>query len=363
MGALIAERLTRDGHVVALIDRRPPAHGSTAASTALVMWAADVPLTRLADRCGEKDAGSAWRCVHQAVQALSETIGDDTEAVRWRGQPELYLSGRILDAQGLQAEARLRRSAGLPSEFLDPAEVRQRFDLPDRAALLSSDCFVVDPILLTVTMLRRAQARGATISFPADVVAIEHEQAGVALTLGDGRTLHARQAIIASGYEIARWYLPPSFTLGSSYAIATAPGVIPEWGKEVLIWEASSPYLYARATDDGRIVIGGEDEDLVDAPARDRLLQEKRGLLEARGAALLGVDGISADCAWAATFGTSPDGLPAIGRARNGSNIWIAAGFGGNGISFAALAASLIGDDICGKPQRTADLFNPYRFD
>ncbi|WP_309646739.1 FAD-dependent oxidoreductase, partial [Phenylobacterium sp.] len=39
MGAMLADRLSAAGRSVALLDRRPPAHGATAASTALVMWA------------------------------------------------------------------------------------------------------------------------------------------------------------------------------------------------------------------------------------------------------------------------------------------------------------------------------------
>lgn len=42
---MVAERLAGSGHRVALLDRRQPARGSTAASTALVMCTADVPLT------------------------------------------------------------------------------------------------------------------------------------------------------------------------------------------------------------------------------------------------------------------------------------------------------------------------------
>lgn len=37
MGAMLADRLAGEGMGVALVDRRPPAAGSTAASTALVM--------------------------------------------------------------------------------------------------------------------------------------------------------------------------------------------------------------------------------------------------------------------------------------------------------------------------------------
>jgi glycine/D-amino acid oxidase-like deaminating enzyme len=57
MGSMLAERLSADGHSGLLLDRRPPAMGSTAASTAQLMWAIDVPLCRLADDLGEAEAG------------------------------------------------------------------------------------------------------------------------------------------------------------------------------------------------------------------------------------------------------------------------------------------------------------------
>lgn len=291
MGAMIAERLSGEGHKVALVDRRPPAHGSTAASTALVMWAADVPLCQLIKERGEDHARRAWRRVHRAVKTLSDIIGGDADAVRWREQPELYLAGDLLDTRELATEAEVRQATGLPSTYLEPEIVRRHFDLPACAALLSSDCFVVDPIALTVAFLRRAQMRAATISFPADAIHIADEDGGVTLTMSDGRRLRAKQAVLASGYEVARWYLPTSFALSSSYAIATAPGVVPGWAEKALIWEASSPYLYARATSDGRIIIGGEDEDLDDPAARDRLIPAKRGMLEARGA-VMGLSGV-----------------------------------------------------------------------
>ena len=40
-GAFLAERLTRNGARVALIDRHAPATGSTAASTAMLLWELD----------------------------------------------------------------------------------------------------------------------------------------------------------------------------------------------------------------------------------------------------------------------------------------------------------------------------------
>lgn len=362
MGAMLAERLTAAGRRVALLDRRPPTRGATAASTALVMWAADTPLTALSETWGEAQAARRWRRVHAAVGDLAERIAALRIDCRWAARPELYLAGDVLDPAGLEREGLARQAAGLPSTVLPAGEVARQFGLPPRPALLSGDAYEVDPIALTAGLFARAAERGSTLTWPVDVTAVTATAEGVRLVLADGATVQAAHCILATGYEAARDHLPPAFRLGSSFAIATAPGVAPLWTGDALIWEAADPYLYARATADGRVIIGGEDEDFVDPVRRDALLAAKRATLERRGAALLGIDGLSAACSWSATFGGSPDGLPAIGRARGHDNLWLAAGFGGNGVTFASLAASLVTAALTGEPDPDEACFSPYRF-
>lgn len=358
VGAMLADRLARDGRQVLLIDRRPPAHGATAASTALVMWAADVPLTHLAREIGEDQAARRWRRVYAAMCDLAghiDATGIDCTRI---DRPELYLAGTLLDKVGLRAEDDMRRAHGLPSTLLDADAVADRFGIAPRAALLSDGCYEVDPVRLTLGLLRRARENGAHAYFPADVVALD----GTTLLLDDGGRVDADRIVLAGGYERPTWFLPPAFSVGSSYAIATAPGTAPLWRDDAMIWEAASPYLYTRATADGRIIAGGEDEDFADAERRDALIGEKSGTIAAKLAAMIQVDDIAIDCAWSAAFGGSPDGLPAIGRAANHDHVWLASAFGGNGVSFAALATEIIAGDLAGTPDPDAACFDPYRF-
>ena len=130
-----------------------------------------------------------------------------------------------------------------------------------------------------------------------------------------------------------------------------------------MIWEAADPYLYVRATADGRVIVGGMDEDIVQSAARDAMIPAKTRALEQAASRLFNGEVIDADCAWAATFGGSPDGLPAIGRVRDVPRVWLANGFGGNGVTFASLAAGLIAADLSGQPDAAAAFFSPYRFE
>jgi len=362
MGAMLADRLAAAGRGVALFDRRPPAHGSTAASTALVMWGADVPLSHLAQRIGEQEAARRWRRVHAAVRRLAEHIDDTGIDCGRIDRPELYLAGTLLDDDALRAEGDARRRAGLPSDDLDADAVARRFGIAPRVALLSRDSYEVDPVRLTLALLARARKNGATACFPVDVTRLEQQGDATLLWTGDGHRIVAREVILATGYERATWFLPPAFAINSSYAIATPPGCAPLWRENAMIWEASSPYLYARATADGRIIAGGEDENFADARQRDALIGVKSGRIQAKLAAMIAIDEIEVDCVWSAAFGTSPDGLPAIGRAAGHERLWLASGFGGNGVTFAALGAELVAAAFAGAPDPDAECFDPYRF-
>ncbi|MGV3479118.1 MAG: NAD(P)/FAD-dependent oxidoreductase [Sphingobium sp.] len=362
MGATIAERLSVDGHRIVLLDRRPPGHGSTAASTAELMWAMDVPLTHLARKLGEDEAARRWRRVYRAVSGLGhriDALGIDCARV---DRPTLYLEGGLLDRDALAEEGEAHRRHALPSTFLDADGVAARFGIAPRAGLVSSGGFEVDPVALTHGLLDIVRTRGGAICHPRDVLALDQHADGITLRLGDGATIKARTVILAGGYERAPMFLPAEFSLLSSFAFASPPGLAPRWCENAMIWEAADPYLYVRTTADGRIVAGGEDEDFHDPARRDAMIAAKAGVIAAKLEAMLGSGPVAIDRSWAATFGASPDGLPAIGRAANTRHLWIAAGFGGNGIAFAALAGEIIAADLSGMPDPDAACFDPYRF-
>lgn len=362
MGSVLAERLSAEGHSVLMLDRRPPGMGSTAASTAELMWAMDVPMSMLAARIGEEGAARRWVRVYRAVRDFADRIdmlAIDCDRI---DRATVYLEGKELDADGLREEAVLHAVHDLPSLFLDSPAVQDRFGIAHRAAIVSTGGFEVDPVKLAHGLLNTARKRGARLCYPVDVTSITEQSDGVALALDDGRHVVAKQVVLAGGYERAALFLPPEFSLLSTFVMATAPGTAPLWRENAMIWEASDPYLYIRTDADGRIISGGEDEDFSDACHRDALIGEKAGTIAAKTGALLGGEPLLVDRAWAATFGSSPDGLPAIGKAANMDRVWLSAGFGGNGIAFAALASELLASAFAGRDDPDAICFDPYRF-
>lgn len=361
-GAILAERLASSHKSVAVFDRRPPAHGSTAASTAQVMWAMDFPLSHLAEDIGEAEAARRWTRVYRSVREFADRIDALGIDCGRADRPTVYLAGNVLDEKGLAIEADLHRKHGLPSSFLPADAIAERFGISPRAGIVSEGAFDVDPVKLCHGLLDKAARDGARIVYPVDVVALHPAPDGIVLETADGQRCHAGNVILATGYERALLFLPPAFSLLTTFAIATPPMTLLPWRENAMIWEAADPYLYVRSDPAGRIIAGGEDIESSDENVRDRMMPAQAGTIAAKAESLLGSGPITIDRQWAATFGSSPDSLPAIGRATNLPHVWLAAGYGGNGIAFAGLAGDIVASALFGIPDPDLECFDPYRF-
>jgi glycine/D-amino acid oxidase-like deaminating enzyme len=91
-GSLVAERLTRQGLDVIIIDREIPDRGSTVASTSMLMWEIDRPIAQLTEAYGFERASRAYHASLGAVtglKALVTTLGIPCEM---RDRHSLYLA-------------------------------------------------------------------------------------------------------------------------------------------------------------------------------------------------------------------------------------------------------------------------------
>ena len=110
-----------------------------------------------------------------------------------------------------------------------------------------------------------------------------------------------------------------------------------------MLWESARPYVYTRATRDGRILVGGED-DAIDVPARrDANVQKKSTKLMKRARTLFPQLPLTPAFAWGGTFAETKDGLPFFGaHPEHGPRVLFAMAYGGNGITYSVLGGEII---------------------
>ena len=356
-GALVAHALTRQGHRVTVVDRRGAVQGSTLASTALLQFEIDLPLSHLARKIGKRPAERAWLRSKRALDHLGALIRTERIHAGLSSKPSLYLAGSILDADGLRREDRARSRIGLPSEYLSRAALRRRFDIRREAAIVSSSNLALDPRALTSGLLRRACRGGASLLAPVEIVDVQTGRREVLVATKQGFDIKARHVVFCTGYELLKLIPVGGHTIGSTWVIATRPQPTRLWPEECLIWEAADPYLYARTTRDGRVICGGEDASFSDEAHRDTLIGAKAATLERKLAQLLPRLNTCAEFRWAGSFGQSSTGLPSIGSVPGYRNCYAVLGYGGNGITFSMMAAELLSAAIHRKRDPDAAIF------
>ncbi len=356
-GAFMAHALAARFDKVVVVDRRAPAHGSTLASTALLQWEIDTPLSELRGKIGAAKAARAWRRSYRATQDLVALVRTENIRCGLVRRNSLYLAGNDMGSRGLEDEAKARKRAGLPGDYLDKAALQEQFGIDRTGAIHSSDSATANPVQLATGLLRRAMAEGVKLYSPVtirDVVATKH---GVILDTGE-HFVEARHAVFCTGYELLKGLPRKGTKITSSWAIATRPRAhYPRWLDETLVWEASDPYLYMRSTPDGRLVIGGEDEDIDLASYRARSIARKSARLAAKAKALIPDLQLSVSHRWTGAFGESDDGLPIIDAVPDMPNCFAVMGFGGNGTIYSMIASQIVPSLLKGRLDKDADIF------
>jgi glycine/D-amino acid oxidase-like deaminating enzyme len=358
-GAFMAHALSSRYERVVVVDRRKPFDGATSASTAMLQYEIDEPLTKLREKIGARDAARAWRRSYRATQDLVALV--HREGIRCGLEPRdaLYLAGTDMGARALQDENKARNRAGIPGVFLAQAELKSRFGIDRTGAILSPDSAVANPTQLAAGLLRRACERGARIFCPVNVVDVMASSHGVVLDTGK-HFVEAKHAIFCTGYEVLKGLPTKGSKITSSWAVATRPHAhYPRWLDRTLVWEAATPYLYLRTTPDQRLVAGGEDEE-IDLPSyRAKKLSAKGDTLAAKLEELIPGVKLRPAYKWTGAFGESDNGLPFIDNAPGMPGCFAVMGFGGNGTIYSMIASQIVPTLLKGKADADASL---YRF-
>ena len=357
-GAMMAEALTALCRDVICIDRRGPLKGSTAATTALVQFEIDQPLSILSKMVGNAKARQAWRRSRLAISNLAARIAELGINCGMNRAQSLYLAGTVLGPSQLRAEAEARQQAGIAATYLTSRQLADDYSVARDGAILSHGNIALDPRKLTAGLLLKALGRRARLHAPAEAIGMEDHADKVIVATKGGPTVTASHVVLATGYELLDVVPATAHRIISTWAIATAPQPRRLWPRRAFLWEASDPYLYVRATADGRVICGGEDEDFSDETRRDELIASKSARIATKLGRLFPDLDVRPEFAWTGSFGTTTTGLPYIGAIARHPRIHAVMGYGGNGITFSQLASEIVPAAISGLDDTDADLFS-----
>ncbi len=180
------------------------------------------------------------------------------------------------------------------------------------------------------------------------------------LVTGTGHAVRTKSVVFCCGYEFPKGISTRGVKVISTWALAsTERARCPDWLHDTLLWEASSPYLYARMGGKSRRIVGGEDEASPGAHQDPLRMKRKARTIAEKVRSLIPGMEFEGDYAWAGAFGDSATGLPVIGRVEGMDHCWAVKGFCGNGITYSVLASQIVAAELRGDKDPDADLFRP----
>jgi glycine/D-amino acid oxidase-like deaminating enzyme len=348
-GAMIAEAFCRVGARVAVVEAARVGHGSTAASTALLLQEPDHDLESLSRRYGARTARRIWALSRDAARDFIDTMRRLQIDCGLRERDSLYYTLSDERARQLQRELKRRHAAGLTGTWLDAAALERASGIAGAGAIRTGGNAQLNPLQACVGLIEAAEANGAAIFERTTINRIRSLRHGVRVYSKHG-TIDAQQVIIATGYA-TRYFRPLAgrFKLRRTYVLATNPiGRLTRRRMhlgDVMLWDTERPYHYVRWTDDRRLLLGGADHPVKPGARREGQFAEATTALRDYFNGLYPqLADVGIDTAWEGLFAMTPDSLPYIGPHRRYPRHAFALGYGGNGMTFAALAARILAE-------------------
>ena len=335
-GSLIAHQMVKDGYETVLIDRREIGNGSTSATTSMLQYEIDVPLYELIDQIGEEGAVKAYKACSKSIDDLDKITQELNSEAGFERKESLYYASKKKDVSWLKNEFEARKNAGFNVKWIEKEEILERYEFENTfGGILSSQGASVDAFHLAHELLEYNSKKGLRVYDKTEMDSVEIKKGFNLVTTKTGQKIKAQKIIYAIGYESAHLIKEKFVDLKSTFAMVSE---IDEKGSEklnnTLFWNTSDPYLYMRTTSDGRVLIGGGDEDFRDPEKRDAMIDKKEKEILRDLKDLLPNYHFYTDFTWAGTFGETKDGLPYISEHKDFPNSYFVLGFGGNGITF-----------------------------
>lgn len=344
-GSLMAHACIKEGYQTVLIDKREIANGSTSATTSMLQYELDIPLHKLIDQIGEEAAVASYRSCREAIYQVQQVAEEVKSSCGFELKKSLYFCAESKDLKDLKKEYETRKHYGFDVEWLEEEQLKTAYGIVSQGAILSADGASIDAFKLAHDILFYNAQKGLQVFDKTESIKITYQKDKIFLKTQTGHAITTGKIIYCTGYETQHFLPEKIVKLKSTYAcVSEVQHTLSQALQNTLFWNTSKPYLYLRATDEGRILIGGEDEDFKNPIKRDLLLNRKEQKLKKTFHEVMPHTIFHADFMWAGTFGETKDSLPYIGEHAKFPNSYFVLGFGGNGIAFSAIGMKLIID-------------------
>ena len=350
-GVSTALEFQKAGKKCLLLEAHSLGFGTTGGTTAHLNTIMDTPYNQIEKNFGEKNAQLVATITREAIKNIKHNLYQYNIQCGFEEQPAYLFSQDEKQTKELQQIAEASRKAGIELSYADEIPV----PIPFNNAIRVERQARFHPIEYLHAIAKAFEADGGVIVQNCRVTNVEdNEVVDVETTLGK---VQCKQFIYAT-------HIPPGVNLlhlrcapYRSYAMAIR---LKNYDyPNGLVYDLYEPYHYYRTQEvkgAKYLIAGGEDHKTGHEENTEACFLRLESYLRK----FFDIDVVAFK--WSSQYYEPADGLPYIGHLPgHPGNIYVATGFGGNGMTYSNVAAIVLRDLIIHGENEYTKLFSPNR--
>ena len=343
--------LQRAGKKCIIAEANTVAFGTTGGTSAHLNTFFDTTYGDVKKDFGEKNANMLAEAAQESINLIKKNIGENNISCGFEERAGYIFSLNEKQDEELKKLVEGAKEAGVEMDISNDSPF---------------------PIPYTKVAIAPAQAQFHPVEYIFALAKVFEEAGGMILTNcrvtgteeGDVIKVHTSQGDIAAKNLIWATHIPPGVNLLHFRAAPYRSYVIGVTLKdnaypEALGYDMEDPYHYYRShTIDGKeyLIAGGEDHKTAHEENTDNCFRK----LEAYVRQYFEVDEVAFK--WSSQYFQPADGIPYIGHLPgNPANVFVATGYGGNGMMYSHIAAMTLTDIINTGDSKYKSFFDPGR--
>ena len=349
-GISTAFHLQKAGMSCLLLEAHELCFGTTGGTTAHINTLLDVPYSTIEKKFSKESSRLVAESVKEAVNTIRDTINKYNIDCDFKTASATLFAQTDKQKDELDKISEATNDAGIKNNFINKISIPIKFI----KAMQVDGQAKFNPVRYVLSLaIQFEKAGGVILQQCRFVSADENENVTVETSIGK----------YISRFLIYATHIPPGVNLlhfrcvpMRSYAMAVTlkNGEYPE----DLLYDMYDPYNYYRSQKiEGRnyFIVGGYDHKTAHEENQEyrflKLESHIRKYFEIKEVAYK----------WSSQYYESPDGLPYIGQLPGHDKIFVATGFGGNGMPYSTVAALLLTKMITNQESPYKDLYDPNR--
>jgi len=338
---------------VIVLEQEVVGYGASGRNGGFAMTIVGRNIHQMAKMVGDTQAKATYLAMHDAIDEIEQfAAAESFEADIWH-------SGNLTVSNGPEQDVRIRqdveaaRRMGLPFEFLEADEVRERVRSDTfRIGHFEQQALILDPAALARGLASAARARGVKIFefTPVDEIEMVGDRSVEART--PFGTVRADRAVIATNAyahsmpELRRFIFTIYAYIILTEPLTSAQWELVHWGSRCGIEDKRIMVHFSRPTADGRILWGGRDAPFMpNGPDprhdRDRHLFDR--LEETFRWTFPQLRDVAIDRGWAGPVCGTVDCIASVNWLK-GERILYALGYAGHGVGPSRLVGKIVRD-------------------